>query len=154
MRALTVAFLVLLVVCSCSLEPSKMSATITLEAPEGEYLTVSQERDAKELIGALNDKLEGRYWLWMDYTKDNEAVTEVNNTLYEDGIIGVYIDVCKDGTLYVDSLDADIVALVDDINALNSNSFSRVMFFIDKVAVYTTGDIITVYNPDKDIFGA
>lgn len=151
MKAIIIISLSLLLLVSCAIAPEKTGVALNFNEPEGEYLTVTQEREAHELMSALNEKVEGVYWLWMEPSCDNATVKQKNADLEKEGIIGIYIDVCKDGQIYIDSLDAEIVAMADEVNTMNTNSFSRVMFYVDNIAMYLTGEVITVYNPDKDI---
>lgn len=142
---------VVIVLSGCGTAPdSKISAYMSFEE-EGEYLTLEQQIEADELIKKFNDEAVD-YHLWTDYRVSNDEAVLFNERLKDEGITGIFFDVCKDGTLYVSSSWSEASIIADELNALNTNSFSRVMFFIDNCAKNVTGKKVSTYDMSKDIF--
>lgn len=142
----------------CDSAPVKIIATVDEKQPINndtpQYLNPFQQFEWECLISNFNALNDGDtiYWLWNNAQMSNTDVAERNAALVESGVIPIFVDICRDGSLYVSTGYEKANEIAEELNDLNTNSFSRAMFFVDSVATEIYGHPVTVYDKEKDVF--
>ena len=142
----------------CDASPAAITASVDEERPiinsTPQYLNGFQQFEFECLISDFNALNDGGliYWIWNNSEMSDTEVDERNAALADSGVIPIFVDVCRDGSLYVATSYEKAHEIAEELNALNTNSFSRAMFFIDSVATEIYGHPVTVYDSEKDVF--
>jgi hypothetical protein len=126
-----------------------------LSQQEDNYLSPYHQFEVETMISNFNAMYdEGTiYWLWTDSKASENEVKNRNSEMAASDIIPIFIDVKRDGTLYL-MTDLQVAKdIAENVNNLNTNSFSRCMFFIDDLSKELYGKQVSAYDPAKDIFG-
>ena len=141
------------ILCCIGCDATPLDAKIGANDATHQYLNGIQQFEFELLIGNFNALNAGDtiYWCWTNCEMTNEEVEEQNTRFEESGIIPIFVDVCRDGSLYVATPYERAFDIAEELNALNTNSFSRAMFFVDSIAMTIYGRTVTVYDAGKDV---
>lgn len=154
MKKILFTVVLILVLVGCSMEqPEEMTLSLSFPDESGEYLNGSQIEEWQFLIDAFNRTAGSDWYMWTDHRTTDEGAYQFNCYLEENNIIGIFVDICKDGSLYVCSTWERAGLIAKELNEMNTNSFSRAMFFVDNCSKIVTGKKVSIYDSNKDIFG-
>ena len=124
----------------------------SLADKENKYLNAFQQFEFECLISDFNALNDGDtiYWCWSNPEMSNEEINERNEQFVDTGIIPIFVDVCRDGSLYVVSPYMPACDMASNLNTLNTNSFSRVMFFVNELGIKIYGCRVSAYDAGED----
>lgn len=152
MKYFVIILLLLVLLSGCSVETQQPAAS-------DNYIDLSpfQLDDIRELTEDFNDASinSGRgYYIW--YTLEGLSIDEIaqRNVVLTDnmGVLPICIIIQSDNYITVVSDIAEAHEIANNLNAISTNLYSRVMFCIDDIAVSLLGGRVSVYDVNKDIF--
>lgn len=140
----------LLTGCSADVMPQQVEEKSALHMP------LFWEEDISDLMHDFNDisfSQRAYYYMWRADNLTADEITARNTALNRNtGVIPICIMLQPDGSIFALSAVKTAAETAAELNRVNTNAYSRIIFMIDSLGYQLLDTQISVYDADKDIF--